>query len=226
MATVTGFTAERMLVIENETVVDGEVVGDNLHLLRRDGVPIDAGNVRGATGAQGPKGDPGTNGTNGIDGTNGLGVPAGGAIGQFLAKNSAADNDTLWKDVAQPPAVIFGRLLFFSGSKNAGSYTSADLALPTPAVASMMVGWLDGHQGYGGGTTTSNGSLIRRDNGQHLWDTGAFQAAGATTVALRAFSAYIPRIEAGQSIKLYHTVNISGSNNYYTVQLAFMMFPL
>ncbi|MET0464724.1 MAG: hypothetical protein ABW007_16300 [Chitinophagaceae bacterium] len=56
MAKVTGFTAERMLVIENETVVDGEVQGDNLILLTREGTPIDAGNVRGPQGIQGPPG--------------------------------------------------------------------------------------------------------------------------------------------------------------------------
>jgi hypothetical protein len=56
MATVTGFTAERMLVIENETVVDGEVQGDNLILSRRDGITIDAGNVRGPVGPVGPVG--------------------------------------------------------------------------------------------------------------------------------------------------------------------------
>lgn len=48
MSTVTGFTAERMLAIENGTVVDGSVVGDNLILTTKDGTPIDAGNVRGA----------------------------------------------------------------------------------------------------------------------------------------------------------------------------------
>ena len=50
MATVTGFTAERMLTIENETVVDGEVRDTNLFLIRRDGVEIDAGWVKGAPG--------------------------------------------------------------------------------------------------------------------------------------------------------------------------------
>jgi len=54
MATVTGFTAERMKEIEDTTVVDGEVQGDNLVLLTRDGTPIDAGSVRG------PKGDTGS----------------------------------------------------------------------------------------------------------------------------------------------------------------------
>jgi hypothetical protein len=56
MAKVTGFTADRMLVIENETVVDGEVQGDNLILLTREGTPIDAGNVRGPVGPTGPAG--------------------------------------------------------------------------------------------------------------------------------------------------------------------------
>lgn len=54
MATVTGFTAERMLEIENSTVVDGEIVGDNLILKRRDGGEIDAGVVRGEQGIPGP----------------------------------------------------------------------------------------------------------------------------------------------------------------------------
>jgi len=54
MATVTGLTAERMLVMESETVVDGEVQGDNLILITRAGTEIDAGNVRGPVGPQGP----------------------------------------------------------------------------------------------------------------------------------------------------------------------------
>jgi microcystin-dependent protein len=56
MATVTGFTAEKMKTIENETVVDGEVRNDNLILIRRDGVEIDAGDVRGPQGPPGPGG--------------------------------------------------------------------------------------------------------------------------------------------------------------------------
>lgn len=50
MATVTGFTADRMLAIENGTVVDGSVVGDNLILTTKGGTNIDAGNVRGPAG--------------------------------------------------------------------------------------------------------------------------------------------------------------------------------
>lgn len=48
--TVTGYTSARMKNIEDTTVVDGEVVGDDLHLLQRDGTVINAGNVRGPQG--------------------------------------------------------------------------------------------------------------------------------------------------------------------------------
>ena len=57
MATVTGYTAERMKAIEDKTVTDGEVTGDNLILTTRDGTPIDAGNVRGPQGVKGDTGE-------------------------------------------------------------------------------------------------------------------------------------------------------------------------
>lgn len=77
MATVTGFTAARMLEIENETVVDGEIVGDNLHLIRRDAVVIDAGIVRGDQGIPGPTGPQGPTGPAGATGATGPTGPAG-----------------------------------------------------------------------------------------------------------------------------------------------------
>lgn len=54
MATVTGYTAERMKEIEDSAVVDGNIVGDNLILVRHDGGTIDAGSVRGEQGPPGP----------------------------------------------------------------------------------------------------------------------------------------------------------------------------
>lgn len=57
MATVTGYTAERMKQIEDKAVVDGEVQGDNLILFQHDGTNIDAGNVRGPKGDRGPTGE-------------------------------------------------------------------------------------------------------------------------------------------------------------------------
>jgi hypothetical protein len=56
MATVTGLTADRMLAIEAESVVDGDVVGDNLILTKHDGSQINAGSVRGPQGIPGPVG--------------------------------------------------------------------------------------------------------------------------------------------------------------------------
>lgn len=56
MATVTGFTAERMLEIEDNAVVSGAIVGDNLILEKHNGELIDTGNARGPIGATGPSG--------------------------------------------------------------------------------------------------------------------------------------------------------------------------
>jgi len=53
MATVTAFTAARMLAIENASIVDGEVVVDDLILTRFDTTTINAGSVRGPTGSPG-----------------------------------------------------------------------------------------------------------------------------------------------------------------------------
>lgn len=69
MATVTGFTAERMLEIEGNAIVSGVVDGSgHLQLTKFNTNVVDAGVVVGATGAAG------TNGTNGATGPTG---PAG-----------------------------------------------------------------------------------------------------------------------------------------------------
>lgn len=59
MSTVTGFTAARMLAIENASVVDGDVVGNDLVLTTHGGSTINAGNVRGPTGPAGADAAPG-----------------------------------------------------------------------------------------------------------------------------------------------------------------------
>ena len=56
MATVTGYTAERMKEIEDTTIVNGNVVGSDLILIARDGAQLNAGNVRGPQGIAGPMG--------------------------------------------------------------------------------------------------------------------------------------------------------------------------
>lgn len=69
MATVTVFSAARMLLIEAKAIVDGVVTGDNLILTRHDGSTKNAGNVRGAQGIQGIRGIPGTKGDKGDTGS-------------------------------------------------------------------------------------------------------------------------------------------------------------
>lgn len=60
MGQATLYTAARMKQIEDASVIDGDVIDDNLVLTRRDGSQIIAGNVKGPQGKPGDKGDPGT----------------------------------------------------------------------------------------------------------------------------------------------------------------------
>lgn len=57
----------------------------------------DPGDI-GPEGPQGPKGEPGTPGAQGPQGDPGVGVPAGGTIGQVLTKSGAGDYETEWQD--------------------------------------------------------------------------------------------------------------------------------
>ena len=57
MATITGLTAERMLEIEGQSVVSGEIVDDHLILTKFDGTTVDAGVL--PPGPQGPAGPAG-----------------------------------------------------------------------------------------------------------------------------------------------------------------------
>ena len=66
MGVITGYTAERMLEIEQSTVVDAEVVGDELILEKRDGTTINAGNIKGPQGDPGPLGGIGEAPVNGV----------------------------------------------------------------------------------------------------------------------------------------------------------------
>jgi len=92
MATVTGITAARAAEIEAASIVDGEIIGDNLFLTRFDSTQIDAGVVKGDQGDPGPQGDPGVDG---------LSVPAGGTAGQRLVKLSSTDYDYAWSFALQ-----------------------------------------------------------------------------------------------------------------------------
>jgi hypothetical protein len=74
MATVTGFTAERMQTIEDETIVSAAVIGGHLICTRHDGATFDAGSVVGPAGPTGPSG-----GTSIVVCTSGT-RPAGGSL--------------------------------------------------------------------------------------------------------------------------------------------------
>lgn len=58
ITTITGLTAQRMIQIEQASVVSGRVEGDDLILTTKGGQPITAGNVRGPQGIPGPPGGP------------------------------------------------------------------------------------------------------------------------------------------------------------------------
>lgn len=95
MGEATGFTAARMQEIEDTTIVDGDVVVNDLILHQRDGTNINAGNVRGpqgAQGVQGPQGFTGPQGTQGVQGTQGTQGPQGIPGGGFRAYRNAALN--------------------------------------------------------------------------------------------------------------------------------------
>lgn len=67
--------------------------------------------IQGIQGIQGPQGDQGPQGVPGADGQDGapgVGVPVGGAAGQYLRKTSATDFDTAWSALldADIPATI------------------------------------------------------------------------------------------------------------------------
>lgn len=102
MATVTGLTAARMQEIIDKTIVDADVVGDNLILTLDDASTINAGNVRGPEGPEGPMGASGGSAD----------FPAGAVNGQLLAADSTATEGVAWvnADIAdiyanRPPAV-------------------------------------------------------------------------------------------------------------------------
>lgn len=97
MATVTGLTAARMLEIEDASVVDGDVVGDNLILTKHDGSTINAGNVRGPAGTGGAAGAAGAQGPPGL----------GGAIPGEIR---------LWSGSAVPLLATYGKWVWADGA--------------------------------------------------------------------------------------------------------------
>ena len=107
------------------------------------GDPGNTGNT-GPAGIQGPQGPKGDTGLQGSQGNTGVGIAAGGTIGQVLAKRTATDFDTQW--VAQSsggsgvvvPAVVktrgSGNVTINSGTTNWMDVdTALDITLPATA---------------------------------------------------------------------------------------------
>lgn len=71
---------------------------------------------------KGPAGADGAPGSSGVDSADGVGVPAGGAVGQVLAKKTAADYDTQWVDAVDGDITSYiinapvGAILAWSGT--------------------------------------------------------------------------------------------------------------
>lgn len=102
MATVTGFTAARMQVIEDESIVGGIIsAGGNLLLEQRNGTSVDAGQVRGPQGIQGPEGEVSTSSLNAAiladANAHGLGHVTGAAVATRQSNPGLQKN--LWLEI-------------------------------------------------------------------------------------------------------------------------------
>lgn len=132
MATVTGYTAAKMQEINDTTIIDGDVIGDNLILHPRNAPDIDAGNVRG------PQGDKGDTGIQGIQGVQGIQGQKGdtGDIGELVAHSettvgTSGTTEAIVASFVVPAGFKSGdrlRLLTFGSLVNTGTYTAQYIA--------------------------------------------------------------------------------------------------
>ena len=128
------------------------------------------------------KGADGTNGVDGKDGADGLGVPAGGTTGQYLVKNSDADNDTKWAD-----AVGISLLDVYP----VGSiYISANSTNPGTLFGGTWVAFATGRTLVGIDTSDTDFNTVLKTGGEkehtltikelpkEIWHTSAEQTGG------------------------------------------------
>jgi microcystin-dependent protein len=128
MATVTGYTANRMKIIEDTTVVDGEVRTDNLILVTREGTEIDAGSVR---GPQGIKGD--------------TGEVSQAELDAAMAAQSAALTAAMFKP---------GMLMMFGGPTVPSDWLKCDGAMVSRTQYAALFAVIGINYGNGNGTST------------------------------------------------------------------------
>jgi hypothetical protein len=125
MTTVTGITAARGAAIEAASVVDGEVVGDDLILTKFDGSTINAGNVRGADGPTGPTG---------------VSIPSGGTTGQALVKLSATNYDVAWSTFLNAASLGFQTATYTLAIGDANNIVMMYSATATNVVVPLSTG--------------------------------------------------------------------------------------
>ncbi len=160
MATVTGYTAQRMKQIEDKAIVDGEVRGDNLWLIPFDQInEIDAGSVRGPQGIQGP---PGEVTQAQLNAKTGVSAQAGnslllGSDGKpyFNHTTTYVGNVPIFADTAQRdaaiPTPVIGQKCVVAGAEMIWSYTY---------VTDSQLGWVSpGGVVLRSNTTADSGSV-------------------------------------------------------------------
>lgn len=93
--------------------------------------------AQGPAGETGPAGAKGDKGDKGDDGDPGVGVPAGGAAGQVLAKATAADYDAEWIDPpSSGPFIQCGQEIDETGAT--GTYSDTAVTFPVPYKAGTV----------------------------------------------------------------------------------------
>lgn len=182
MATVTGLTATRMLEIEAQSIVNGDVVGDNLILIRHDGETINAGNVRGPSGASEVNYKPVTDfpaayplgiSTFSVDATV-TGWPAqlatvttvvisSARAFQLLAEQStsqmwvrAAKNDNTWGPWLSLTGTPAGTINMFAGTTAPAGFLVCDGSAISRSTYAALFAVIGTTYGSGDGTTTFN----------------------------------------------------------------------
>lgn len=104
--------------------------------------------TEGTEGPQGPAGPQGAQGATGPQGPAGPGVPAGGSIGQVLAKSSENDYDTAWVDQASGGGGPITIADLPAGSVAFAHYNEATSAWPSRPTArtDVMVHWIGSNE--------------------------------------------------------------------------------
>lgn len=180
MATVTGFTAARMLLMEAATIISGAIVGDNLILTKHDATTVNAGNVRGATGATGatgptgPTGATGPTGSTGPTGATGPTGPAGAAgfvtgaytptlVGMAVGTGGSAMNVAEYSFCGDTPAGSIGQMTI------EGYITFGTTGVTLPGATAPTIQLPSGFEIY----SSFGGTVPERSIGNTLMTAGA-----------------------------------------------------